>query len=634
MQQQAPSLPLPVSSASTQPSCSSFGAQYNIPRFHQPTGFHKEVPSPANACPFIKSSGNSSVDTSISKIPKLKNVKEEINDFADPSGGVYQGPLPISTYQSTALPPLQQLISMQGYNGLMSHSFLNLFNGQLPSFPVTTDILSQFVAYHYLPNNPSQPAFSHFMNNCDYYKPRISADADQVTWDLNNVHMKPHSAVLHLDTEHDSGNETMSPSSSTSGPHSRSNSFSMNNLLRPSEVINNQRFVAVADEVGASSVTARNSSTPTNIIRPIPVTPSTVTRKIPHNSSTPQASDTAKEQRPIGTPQATPSAVSCSSNSLNVRNITPGTPFGFNDYCSTVGNNSGLHYSSFANPYNPFYPSSSGASAVVATNRELCQVCEDKASGFHYGVMSCEGCKGFFRRTVQKNIEYPPCPKSSDCKIDRISRNRCQKCRFQKCLDAGMSKESVRQDKNRKRKAKDGNKEKEIEDTRRNVETAKAILYSYRNYFPRDLHLKDKEDALKRITSFFDSTAIFSQINQKDREKLIIYGFTGFLILRAAFSTDDCANLLDDCDAKIESIRHNDLKDLIFEEELALASAYCLAQTSCPEVRENMEVIEQVSTEIVQSFYQQILLRKDASDSSFNNASFSKFLVKLSEIIK
>lgn len=59
---------------------------------------------------------------------------------------------------------------------------------------------------------------------------------------------------------------------------------------------------------------------------------------------------------------------------------------------------------------------------------------------------------------MQKNIEYPPCPKSSGCKIDRISRNRCQKCRFQKCLDAGMSKESVRQDKNRKRKAKDGNK--------------------------------------------------------------------------------------------------------------------------------------------------------------------------------
>ncbi|KAK1880809.1 Retinoic acid receptor beta, partial [Dissostichus eleginoides] len=103
-----------------------------------------------------------------------------------------------------------------------------------------------------------------------------------------------------------------------------------------------------------------------------------------------------------------------------------------------------------------------------------CFVCEDKSSGYHYGVSACEGCKclslicrgftlaagtmrlfvptrcfsssvvlflqGFFRRSIQKNMVYT-CHRDKNCIINKVTRNRCQYCRLQKCFGVGMSKE-------------------------------------------------------------------------------------------------------------------------------------------------------------------------------------------------
>uniref|UniRef100_A0A3B5B199 Retinoic acid receptor beta n=1 Tax=Stegastes partitus TaxID=144197 RepID=A0A3B5B199_9TELE len=82
-----------------------------------------------------------------------------------------------------------------------------------------------------------------------------------------------------------------------------------------------------------------------------------------------------------------------------------------------------------------------------------CFVCQDKSSGYHYGVSACEGCKGFFRRSVQKNMVYT-CHRDRNCIINKITRNRCQYCRLQRCFAVGMSKESVRNDRNSKKKGK------------------------------------------------------------------------------------------------------------------------------------------------------------------------------------
>ncbi|XP_066577223.1 nuclear receptor ROR-alpha A [Amia ocellicauda] len=72
-----------------------------------------------------------------------------------------------------------------------------------------------------------------------------------------------------------------------------------------------------------------------------------------------------------------------------------------------------------------------------------CKICGDKSSGVHYGVITCEGCKGFFRRSQQSSVLYS-CSRQKNCQIDRTSRNRCQHCRLQKCVAQGMSRDAVK----------------------------------------------------------------------------------------------------------------------------------------------------------------------------------------------
>ncbi|XP_033127900.1 nuclear receptor subfamily 4 group A member 2-like isoform X2 [Anneissia japonica] len=97
----------------------------------------------------------------------------------------------------------------------------------------------------------------------------------------------------------------------------------------------------------------------------------------------------------------------------------------------------------------PISTSSIGGSSNGATSPQrppqdgTCAVCGDSAACQHYGVRTCEGCKGFFKRTVQKNSKYV-CLGTKSCPVDKRRRNRCQYCRFQKCLAVGMVKEVVR----------------------------------------------------------------------------------------------------------------------------------------------------------------------------------------------
>lgn len=74
--------------------------------------------------------------------------------------------------------------------------------------------------------------------------------------------------------------------------------------------------------------------------------------------------------------------------------------------------------------------------------QEFCQICGDEPSGYHYGVLSCEGCKCFYRRSL--NRVYPVnCDRK--CTVSVNTRRNCRVCRFQKCITSGMSIEKAYQ---------------------------------------------------------------------------------------------------------------------------------------------------------------------------------------------
>ncbi|KAG8437535.1 hypothetical protein GDO86_008300 [Hymenochirus boettgeri] len=101
-------------------------------------------------------------------------------------------------------------------------------------------------------------------------------------------------------------------------------------------------------------------------------------------------------------------------------------------------------------PSNTEIISVEAASPSLLSNgiNSFCAICGDRATGKHYGASSCDGCKGFFRRSVRKNHVYS-CRFSRQCIVDKDKRNQCRYCRLRKCFRAGMKKEAVQNERDR-----------------------------------------------------------------------------------------------------------------------------------------------------------------------------------------
>ena len=74
-----------------------------------------------------------------------------------------------------------------------------------------------------------------------------------------------------------------------------------------------------------------------------------------------------------------------------------------------------------------------------------CKVCGDFSSGKHYGIFACDGCAGFFKRSIRRGREYGCKAGAGErlCVIDKTHRNQCRGCRLTRCLEVGMNKEAV-----------------------------------------------------------------------------------------------------------------------------------------------------------------------------------------------
>lgn len=195
-------------------------------------------------------------------------------------------------------------------------------------------------------------------------------------------------------------------------------------------------------------------------------------------------------------------------------------------------------------------------------NEGCCAVCGDNASCQHYGVRTCEGCKGFFKRTVQKNAKYV-CLANKDCPVDKRRRNRCQFCRFQKCLAVGMVKEVVRTDNLKGRRGRLPSKPKPVTESasalpsgniitslvNAHMESNPAITkLDYSKYQQTVASVSEKEDA-SDIQQFYDlltgsmsvirkwaeSIPGFTAFSKEDQDLLFESAFVELFILRLAY---------------------------------------------------------------------------------------------------
>uniref|UniRef100_UPI00358FB470 retinoic acid receptor beta-like isoform X2 n=1 Tax=Myxine glutinosa TaxID=7769 RepID=UPI00358FB470 len=299
-----------------------------------------------------------------------------------------------------------------------------------------------------------------------------------------------------------------------------------------------------------------------------------------------------------------------------------------------------------------------------------CFVCQDKSSGYHYGVSSCEGCKGFFRRSIQKNMVYT-CHRDKNCVINKNTRNRCQYCRLQRCFQVGMSKEAVRNDRNKKKKEPPKSPEAEVECyilSPEMEEMIKKIYKAHQETFPSlcqlgkyttnssaehrvqlDLNLWDKFSELStkcivKIVEFAKRLPGFTSLTIADQITLLKAACLDILILRIClrYTPEQDTMTFSDGLTLNRTQMHNagfgPLTDLVFtfasqllplamdDTEAGLLCAICLITGDRPDLEEP-EKVEQLQEPLLEAL--KVYARRRRPDKPH---MFPKILMKITDL--
>ncbi|KAM3916772.1 nuclear receptor subfamily 4 group A member 2 isoform 2-T2 [Leptodactylus fuscus] len=187
------------------------------------------------------------------------------------------------------------------------------------------------------------------------------------------------------------------------------------------------------------------------------------------------------------------------------------------------------------------------------SNEGLCAVCGDNAACQHYGVRTCEGCKGFFKRTVQKNAKYV-CLANKNCPVDKRRRNRCQYCRFQKCLAVGMVKEVVRTDSLKGRRGRLPSKPKSPQEPSPPSPPFQANPEFQMNGDDTQ-HIQQFYDLLtgsmEIIRGWAEKIPGFSELHKQDQDLLFESAFLELFVLRLAYRSNPSEGKLIFCNGAV-----------------------------------------------------------------------------------